>query len=97
MQDVEEQWLQHLGRVAPSGEVECLKAAERKRVLGIVEEESVLTALRPTVQPLLQFSDDVAETGNSSLRRLQYVNALNRIPQFALLLEVEPVTLLIAF
>src|ERR1035437_1057529 len=61
VKDVEEKWLQHLRRIAPSGEVESLKAGEAERVLCVVKEKSVLTVFRPAVQPLFQLSNDLAE------------------------------------
>ena len=76
--------------------VEGLEAAERERVFGVVEEESVLPAARPAMQAVLQLADDVGEVGDGSLLRLQHVYPLDRIPQLALFFEVEPVTLLIA-
>ena len=84
-------------RVAPACEVECLESAERKRVLGIVEEKSILPAAGPAVQAILQLANNVAEAGNGPLFRLQCIDSLNRIPQLALLFEVEPVTLFVAF
>jgi hypothetical protein len=62
-------------------EVEGLKAAERKRVLGVVEEKAVLSAARPAVQPFFQLADDVGEVRDGALVRLQHVHALDRIPQ----------------
>ena len=95
VQDIEEKRLEHLGRIAPAGEIESLKPAERKRVLGIVEEEAVLTSLRPAVQPLLQLANDVAEARDCALLRLQHIHSLDSVPQPALFLEVKAVTLLI--
>ena len=61
VKDVEQKWLQHLRRIAPAGEVESLKAGEAQRVLCVVKEKAVLTFFRPTMQALLQLSDDLAE------------------------------------
>src|ERR1039457_6753249 len=61
VKDVKQEWLQHLRRVAPTGEVESLESGEAQRVLFVVKEKSVLTILRPTMQPFLQLSDDLAE------------------------------------
>jgi len=66
VQNVKQQRLQNVGRIAPAGEVEGLEAAERKRVLSVVEKESVLAAARPAVQALLQLADDVGEVGERS-------------------------------
>ena len=96
VENIEQQRLQDLGRVAPAGEVEGLEAAERKRVFGVVEKKAILPAPRPPMQPLLQLADNVAEVGDGALFRLQHVHPLDRIPQLALFFEVEPVTLLIA-
>src|ERR1035437_7643148 len=96
MQHIEEQRLKHIRRVTPSRKVECLKAAEGECVFGVVEEKSMLTAACPTLQAVLHRPDDVGEIGNGSLLGLQHVHALDRIPQLALLFEIEPVTLFIA-
>ena len=77
-------------------EVEGLKAGERKRVLGVVEEESVLPTARPAVQAFLQLADDVGKVRDRALVRLQHVNALDRVPELAFFFEVEPVALLVA-
>jgi hypothetical protein len=95
VQNVKEEWFQDLWRIVPAVEIERLKAFEPERVLGVVKEESVLSAMSPAVQPFLQLADDVPKIRNRALVRLQYVDALDRVPQSALLLEVEPVTLLI--
>src|ERR1019366_7396852 len=49
MQNIKEQWFQNLGRVIPTVEVKRLKTGERKRVLGVVEEEAVLSTAGPAV------------------------------------------------
>src|SRR6266849_4468664 len=54
MQDVKQEWFKNLRRIVPAVKVESLKAGERKRVLGVVKEKSVLPPARPTVQPFLQ-------------------------------------------
>ncbi|MGA2351198.1 MAG: hypothetical protein ABSF70_12255 [Terracidiphilus sp.] len=48
------------------------------------------------MRAFLQFADDVGEVGNGSLCRLQFIHSLDRIPQLALFLEVDPITLFIA-
>src|ERR1700739_2458309 len=96
MENVEEQGLQNIRRVSPACKVECLEAAERKRILGVVKQESVLAAARPALQAVLELADDVGEAGNRSLLRLQHVHAVDRVPQLALLAELEPVTLFVA-
>src|SRR6202167_1063460 len=95
MQHIKEQWFQNLGRVIPTVEVKRLKTGERKRVLSVVKQKSVLSAAGPAVQPFLQLAYDVPKIRNRALVRLQYVNALDRVPQSAFLLEVDPVTLLV--
>src|SRR5258708_5626492 len=59
VQNVEQQWLQDFRRIVPTVEIERLKAFERKRVLGVVEEEAVLPATGPAVEAFLQLADDV--------------------------------------
>ena len=71
VKDVKQERLQHLGRIAPTGEVEGLEAGEAERVLCVVKEKAVLTLLRPTVQPLFQLSDDLAEGRERALLRAQ--------------------------
>lgn len=61
MENIEEQWLQDIGRVAPPCKVECLEAAEGQSIFGVVEQEPVLTAACPALQAVLQFSDDIGE------------------------------------
>src|SRR5271166_4510497 len=95
VQNIKQQWFQDLRRIVPAVEIERLKAFERKRVLGVVKEESVLAAASPAVQPFLQLADDVPKIRNRALVRLQYVDALDRVPQSAFLLEVDTVTLLV--
>jgi hypothetical protein len=53
MQDVKQQRLQDLRCIIPTVEVERLKARKRKRVLGVVKEEPVLSTTRPAVQAVL--------------------------------------------
>ncbi len=50
MQNIEQQWLQDFRRIVPAVEIERLKAFERKRVLGVVKQKSVLAAVSPAVQ-----------------------------------------------
>src|SRR5579863_9860518 len=95
MQNIKEQWFQNLGRVIPTVEIEGLKAFERKCVLGVVEEEAVLSTTGPAVQSFFQLANDVPKIRNRALVWLQYVDALDRIPQSAFLLEVDPVTLFV--
>src|SRR5580700_9361021 len=96
MQNVKQEWFQNLRRVVPAVKVESLKAGERKRVLGVVKEKSVLPTARPTVQAFLQLADDVGEVRNRALARLQHVDTLDRVPQASFLFEVEPVALFVA-
>ena len=49
------------------------------------------------MQAFFQFADDVGEVRNRSLFWLQHVDPLDGIPELAFFLEVEPVTLLVAF
>src|ERR1700681_864958 len=95
MQNIKQQWFQNLRRIVPAVEIERLKAFERKRVLGVVEEKSVLSTAGPAVEAFFQLADDVPKIRNRALVRLQYVDALDRVPQSAFLLKVDPVTLLV--
>src|ERR1039458_8219542 len=97
VQNVKQQRFQDLGRIVPAVEVEGLKARERQRVLGVVEEEAVLAAACPAMQAFLQFANDVRKVRDGALGRLQHVHALDGIPQAALFLEVQPVPLFVAF
>src|SRR5579863_6240111 len=95
VQNIKQQWFQDFRRIVPAVEIKCLKALERKSVLGVVEEEAVLSTAGPAVQPFFQLADDVAKVRDGTLVRFQYVDALDRVPQSAFLLEIEPVTLLV--
>src|ERR1035437_585379 len=95
VKDVEQKWLQHLRRITPASEVESLKAGKAESILCVVKEKSVLTVFRPTMQPLLQLTDDLAECGESPLLLDHDIHPLNGIPQLSLFLEVEPVTLVV--
>src|ERR1700693_2538403 len=77
MQNVKEQWFQNLGRVIPTVEVKRLKAFERKCVLGVVEEEAVLSTAGPAVQSFFQLANDVPKIRNRALVWLQHVNTLD--------------------
>src|SRR3984957_2791950 len=96
VQNIKQQWLQNLRRVIPTLEIERLKAGKRKRVLSVVEEKAILSATRPAVQAFLQLTDDVGKVRDRALAGLQHVDALDRIPEPAFLLEVDPVTLFVA-
>src|SRR6266849_5349375 len=95
VQNVKQQRFQDLGCIVPAVEVAGLKARERQRVLGVVEEEAVLATACPAMQAFLQFTNDVRKVRDGALGRLQHVHALDGIPQAALFFEVEPVTLLV--
>src|SRR5262249_11875569 len=97
VQNIKQQWFQDFRRIVPTVEIERLKALERKRVLGVVEEEAVLPTASPAVEAFFQLANDVREIRDRALVRLQYVNALDRVPQAAFLLEVDLVPLLVAF
>src|ERR1017187_3043745 len=79
VKDVEKEWLQYLRRIAPACEVESLEAGEAQRVVCVVKKKAVLTVFRPTVQPLFQLSDDLAECGERPLLRRNYIHPLNGI------------------
>jgi hypothetical protein len=49
VQHIEQERLQHFRSVAPSMKVESLESLERKRVLGVVEEEAILTGASPSM------------------------------------------------
>src|SRR5271165_5309031 len=95
VQDVKQQWFQDFRRIVPAVEIERLKAFERKRVLSVVKQKSVLSTAGPAVEAFFQLANDVAKVRDGALVRLQYVNPFNRIPEAAFLLEVELVTLLV--
>src|SRR5271166_3005003 len=95
VQNIKQQWFQDFRRIVPAVEIERLKAFERKRVLGVVEEEAVLSTAGPAVEAFFQLSNDVSKVRDCALVRLQYVDALDRVPQSALLFEVDTVTLLV--
>src|SRR5579863_499954 len=96
MQNVKQKRLKNFRRIIPAVEIERLKAFERKRVLGVVEEEAVLSTAGPTVEAFFQLTNDVAKVRDCALVRLQDVDALDRVPQATFFLEVQPVTLLVA-
>src|SRR5271163_391362 len=50
MQNIKEQWFQNLGRVIPTVEVKRLKTGERKRVLSVVKQKSILSTAGPAVE-----------------------------------------------
>src|SRR5208283_589690 len=95
MQNIKQQWFQDFRRIVPAVEIERLKTFERKSVLGVVEEEAVLSTTGPAVEAFFQLANDVPKIRNRALVRLQYVDALDRVPQSAFLLEVDTVTLLV--
>src|ERR1700674_4945305 len=95
MQYVKQEWFKNLWRIVPAVKVESLKAGERKRVLGVVKEKSVLPTAHPTVQAFLQLADDVGEVRNRALVRFQHIDSLDCLPQAAPFLEFEPAALLV--
>src|SRR5580700_5796242 len=95
VQNIKQQWFQDFRRIVPAVEIERLKAFERKRVLSVVKQKSVLSTAGPAVEAFFQLTNDVAKVRDGALVRLQYVNPFNRIPEAAFLLEVQPVTLLV--
>src|ERR1700722_12811187 len=95
VQNIKQQWFQDFRRIVPAVEIERLKAFERKRVLSVVKQKSVLSTAGPAVEAFFQLANDVAKIRDGALVRLQYVNPFNRIPEAAFLLEVQPVTLLV--
>ncbi len=48
------------------------------------------------MQPIFQFADDVGEVRDRALFGFEHIDALDGVPELALFLEVEPVTLLVA-
>src|SRR5271166_5607389 len=95
MQNIKQQWFQNLGCVIPTVEVKRLKTGEGKRVLSVVKQESVLTAAGPAVEAFFQLANDVSKVRDRALVRLQYVDALDSVPQPSFLFEVDPETLLV--
>src|SRR5580692_2644332 len=96
VQNIKQQWFQDFRRIVPTVEIERLKAFERKRVFGVVEEEAVLSTAGPAVEAFFQLANDVPKIRNRALVRLQYVNPLDRVPQSAFFFEVQTVTLFVA-
>src|ERR1700722_905075 len=94
-QNIKQPPFQDFRRIVPAVEIERLKAFERKRVLSVVKQKSVLSTAGPAVEAFFQLANDVAKIRDGALVRLQYVNPFNRIPEAAFLLEVQPVTLLV--
>src|SRR5271166_5024177 len=95
VQNIKQQWFQDFRRIVPAVEIERLKAFERKCVLSVVKQKSVLSTAGPAVEAFFQLANDVAKVRDGALVRLQYVNPLDRVPQSAFLFEVDPVTLLV--
>jgi len=93
VQDVEEQRLQHIRRIAPTDEVEGLEVRKRKRVIRVVEEEAVLPMLGPAMEPFLELTDDLRESGKRALFRFDHIHVLNSSPELTFFPEVEPVPL----
>src|SRR5208282_6094749 len=61
VQNVKQQWFQDFRRIVPAVEIECLKAFERKRVLSVVKQKSVLATAGPAVEAFFQLANDIAE------------------------------------
>src|SRR5208282_875480 len=70
MQNVKQKRLKNFRRIIPAVEIERLKALERKRVLGVVKEESVLSTSGPTVEAFFQLANDVPKVRDCALVRL---------------------------
>src|ERR1700678_3246655 len=95
MQNIKQQWFQDFRRIVPAVEIERLKAFERKCVLSVVKQKSVLSTAGPAVEAFFQLANGVAKVRDGALVRLQYVNPFKRIPEASFLPEVQPVTLLV--
>src|SRR5207245_780991 len=96
VQNVKQQRFQDLWRIVPTVEVKGLKAGKGKSVVGVVEEKTVLSATGPAVKALFQLANDVPKVRDCALVWFQHVDALDCLPEASFLLEVEPVTLLVA-
>src|ERR1700677_2868224 len=70
VQNIKQQWFQDFRCIVPAVEIERLKAFERKRILGVVEEEAVLSTTGPAMQAFLQLANDVPKVRNRALVRL---------------------------
>src|SRR5580700_1298371 len=70
MQNVKQKRLKNFRRIIPAVEIERLKAFEGKRVLGVVEEEAVLSTAGPTVEAFFQLTNDVSKVRDCALVRL---------------------------
>ena len=78
VQHVEQERLQHFWSIAPSVKVKSLKSSERKRVLGVIEEEAILTSAGPAMQAVFQVANDIGEVGKCSLTGFKQIRALDR-------------------
>src|ERR1700693_1850060 len=69
LQNIKQQWFQDLWRIVTAVEIERLKAFERKRVLGVVKQASILAAVSPEMQAFLQLAKDVPKVRDRALVR----------------------------
>src|SRR5271170_6498362 len=90
MQDVEQQRLQKFRVLAHALEVEALKAGERNRVLGVVEEESELAASGPFGEAARYVVPEcVRQHAQSAERRVHRIQVFDLVEQVALGGRVE--------
>ena len=86
VQDVEEQRLEQRGIGAHGLEVEHLERLDVERVVGVVEEVGVASALDPLRQPASERArQQVRQREEPPLRRVEDVEVLDRLVQLAVL------------
>src|SRR5271163_2267398 len=85
MQNVEQQWLQEFRVLAHALEVEALKAGERNRVLGVVEEESELAASGPFGEAARNVMPErVRQHAQRAQRRVHRIQVFDLVEEVAL-------------
>src|SRR5271163_1047986 len=90
MQNVEQQWLQEFRVLAHALEVEALKARERDRVLGVVEEESELAASGPFGEAARNVvTERVRQHAQRAQRRVHRIQVFDLVEEVALGGRVE--------
>src|SRR6202142_3175568 len=95
MQNVEQQWLQEFRVLAHALEVEALKSGERNRVLGVVEEESELTASGPFGEAARNVvTERIRQHAQRAQRRVYRIQVFDLVEEVALGGRVEIARLL---
>src|SRR5271154_6851791 len=90
MKDVEQERFQKLRILAHALEVKALKARERNRVLGIVEEESELASASPLRKAVRHVVPErICENAKRAQRRVHRVEVFDLVKEIALGGRVE--------